>query len=76
MKKTFQSKTIWFGTITAVLSALTFFQGEEWVKEYPQVAAGIGVGVGLLTVVLRFVTTKPLQLVKAKDTPYQDQTVD
>lgn len=73
MKKIYESKTVWFGTITSILSALTFFQGEAWVQEYPQLVAGIGVGVGLLTVVLRLVTNKPMELLaNAKDAPYQE----
>ncbi len=67
MKKTFESKTVLFGIATAILSALTFFQGEEWIKEYPQVVAGIGTAIGLITIALRFVTKLPMALMeKAK----------
>jgi len=67
MKKTFASKTVWLGILTATLSALSFFQGEEWVKEYPQVVAGIGTAIGMLTIVTRFFTTEAMALTSKKD---------
>ncbi|KKM96675.1 hypothetical protein LCGC14_1175690 [marine sediment metagenome] len=62
MKSTFQSKTVWLGLATLALSILAFFQGEEWVKEYPKVVAGIGSAIGFITIVLRFFTSKTMAL--------------
>jgi len=67
MKKTFGSKTVWLGLITATMSALSFFQGEEWIKEYPQVVAGIGTAIGILTIAARFFTTEAMALMSKKD---------
>ena len=54
MKSIFESKIIWLGLATLLLSILTFFQGEQWIQEYPKVVAGIGSAIGVLTIVLRF----------------------
>ena len=64
MKKFYESKTVWFGVATAVLSTLTFFQGEEWVKEYPQIVTGIGAAIGVLTIVIRYLTTSSMELTR------------
>lgn len=60
VKKWFQSKTVWLGLLTMILSLLTFLQGESWIQQYPNIVSGIGTAIGALTVILRFVTTKPI----------------
>ena len=60
MKKTKFSKTIWLGLVTTGISVLTLVQGEEWIKAYPQVVGYIGIGIGVLGIAFRFLTTMPL----------------
>lgn len=62
MKRFYESKTVWLGVATAALSILTFLQGEDWIKEYPQVVAGIGTVVGVLTIVVRYFTSASMEL--------------
>lgn len=62
MKRWFQSKTVWLGILTLILSILTFIQGEEWISQYPQVVAIIGTVIGVLTIILRFFTHKSMEL--------------
>jgi len=63
-KKWFESKSIWLGILTVALSLATFLTNEEWVKEYPQLVAILGSAVGILTIILRYFTEKPLYLNK------------
>ncbi|KKN88351.1 hypothetical protein LCGC14_0249140 [marine sediment metagenome] len=59
-KSRWQSKTVWLGIATSVLSILGIFAGEKWIMEYPQIASGIGLTIGILTVVVRHFTSVPL----------------
>jgi len=62
MKRFFESKTVWLGILMLVASILGFLQGEEWIKEYPNVVALLGTAAGILTIVIRYFTEKPLAL--------------
>lgn len=60
-KKPTQSRLIWVGVLTTLASTLGFLQGQEYIAQYPQIVAGLGAAVGILTVVLRLMTTKPIE---------------
>lgn len=55
IKKPWESKTVWANAIIGVAPLIPGASG--WIAENPQ---GFGVAVGLLNVVLRFITTKKL----------------
>lgn len=59
-KNFWASKSVWLGVITTVVSLLTAAMGQEFIMQYPQVVAGIGMVVGFLTVVLRYLTDRPI----------------
>ena len=59
-KAALKSKTVWLGIATSVISILGIFAGQGWIQEYPQIVSGIGLTVGILTVVVRHFTTVPL----------------
>lgn len=61
MKKFYESKTVWLGFMTSALSILTFLKGEAWIIEYPSAVSVIGVLVGALTIILRYVTKEPIE---------------
>jgi len=54
------SKTIWLGVLTTAASVLALVAGEEWIQQWPRAVAGLGIVVGVLNVVIRQFTTKPL----------------
>ena len=60
MRDTKFSKTLWLAIVTTILSVLTLVQGEAWIQEYPQVVGYIGIAIGLLGIVFRFLTSMPL----------------
>lgn len=59
-----ESKMFWLGVLTFAVSLLGFAQGQEFVQEYPAVVTWIGAVIGVLTIVLRFLTSKPVVLKK------------
>ena len=60
------SKAFWLGLITFALALADFVQGAEFVQQWPQVVTIIGMGVGVLTVIVRILTTKPITIGKPK----------
>ena len=60
VKSPLASKTIWVNVLTIVTATLAFVGGQEVIAQYPQVVAGLVAAQGLLNVILRFVTYKPL----------------
>ncbi|TXH41138.1 MAG: hypothetical protein E6Q97_38255 [Desulfurellales bacterium] len=60
-KSALSSKTVWVGILTTAAATLGFLQGQEFIVQYPKAVAGIGAAVGLLTIVLRFMTTVPIK---------------
>ncbi len=60
------SKTVWFGFITCMVAVGSFIQDHEFVKEYPAVVSSIGVIVGILIIVLRFLSTEAVTVFKKK----------
>jgi hypothetical protein len=66
-KPVWWSKLNWLGIATAVIGALTFFQGQEYIQAYPELVSGIAVVIGFLTVLLRtFGTTTQLTFSEKK----------
>lgn len=60
LSKAFKSKTLIVGWLTLIASTLTLWSGSEVVAQYPQVVSGLGVVLGVVTLVLRYATTLPL----------------
>ena len=58
------SKTIWVNLIVFGFSLATFLQGSDFIQQYPQAVAAIGMVVGVLGVVLRFLTKVPISFIK------------
>ena len=56
-----ESKTVWLGIVTALISILGLFAGQEWIQQYPEIVSYIGLAIGILTVIVRHYTTKPLK---------------
>ena len=54
------SKTNWFGILTFLISVVGFIAGTDFIKQYPEVVSIIGAVVGILTVILRYLTTGPV----------------
>lgn len=61
-KKFYESKTVWLGILTLIVSVLTFMQGEEWVTQYPKIVSAVGTAIGVLTIVLRYLTENAMAL--------------
>ena len=60
-KKWFESRSVWFGLLILILSIMSFIADEEWIKDYPRVVAVLSTATGVLVIVLRFLTTYPMQ---------------
>lgn len=60
LAKAFKSKTLIVGWLTLVASTLTLWSGSEVVAQYPQAVATIGAILGVVTLILRYVTVLPL----------------
>jgi len=60
-KAWYASKSIWLGLLTFALSVLGFAQGQEFIQQWPAVVTVIGAIVGVLTILLRFVTAAPIR---------------
>ena len=61
MKSIFASKTAWVGAITLAVGIANLFAGSELIAQYPQVVSAAVSISGALAIVLRFLTTKPIQ---------------
>jgi len=59
-KSPLQSKTIWVNVLTIIVGTVAYIAGNDVMAQYPQVVAALVAAQGLLNVVLRFVTYKPL----------------
>lgn len=62
MKRFYESKAVWLGLLTLIVSILSFLQNEEWVVNYPYVVSAIGTTVGILTIIIRYLTDVPMKL--------------
>lgn len=59
-KSIFASKLTWTGVITFAISLITFFSGQSFISENPELVAFFGMLIGVLTVVLRWLTKQPV----------------
>lgn len=57
MKSIFKSKTFWIATAQAVLAAAAVYQ-----HSVPEWAGQIAIGISILQVIVRFLTTEPVSL--------------
>ena len=55
-----RSKTVWLGVGVTAVSVLGLVAGAEWMQAYPEAVAVLGMVVGVLGVVLRHYTDRPL----------------
>lgn len=60
-KSRVESKAIWLGVLTALISLLGLIAGQEWIQQYPDIVSYIGLAIGILTVIVRHYTTRPLK---------------
>jgi SNF family Na+-dependent transporter len=60
MKAFFDSKTNWVGIITFLISIVTYFQGLDWIQQNPKIVAMIGMVLGVLTIILRMLSTEKI----------------
>lgn len=60
-KSIFSSRTAWLGAVTTAIAIVTALQSQPWVADYPRVAAGCVAAIGVLTVVLRYLTASPIE---------------
>ena len=60
-KKWFESKSIWLGLLTLMISIFSFLTNEEWIREYPKAVAIIGTIIGILTIILRYLAQNPMK---------------
>lgn len=63
-KRWFQSKVVWLGILTFIISLLSFLQGEELIKQYPEVISILGIIIGVLTIIVRYMTDQPMELTR------------
>lgn len=61
-KSLLQSKTFWANLIVTVIAVFTALANQEWVKANPGLSAGIVAAVGILNIVLRYVTVLPIAM--------------
>jgi hypothetical protein len=62
MKKWFESKTVWIGLMTFILSTLTLLEGQDWIQNYPNAVSAVGIIIGILTIVVRYLTQDSMLL--------------
>lgn len=60
-KSLFASKTFWVNAITTGIAVLTAVNGQEWVADHPQLTAGLVAAIGAANIMLRVVTTLPIE---------------
>lgn len=55
------SKTIVFGLLQLVIGFCALLEGNDWIKQHPQAVAVAGIVSGFAVMILRFLTSVPLQ---------------
>lgn len=59
---TLKSKTLIVGWITFAAGLLSFLTGSDFIQQYPELTSALVAVSGVVTMVLRWVTTLPLEL--------------
>lgn len=62
MKSPWQSKTIWVNGLTLAGSVLAMLSGSELIAAHPGLVSAIGIGLAVVNLALRFVTTEGIDL--------------
>jgi methionine-rich copper-binding protein CopC len=60
-KKARNSKTIAINVLTLIVAAAAAVAGTDVIQEYPQAAAAITAAVAGINIVIRFLTSKPIE---------------
>jgi len=60
-KSLYQSKTIWFNVLSIAAVALSAIGGSELIAQHPVAAGAVAVGISVVNVLLRLVTSKPIK---------------
>lgn len=60
-KSIFSSRTAWLGAVTTAIAIVTALQSQPWVAEYPRIASACVAAIGGLTIVLRYLTSQPIE---------------
>lgn len=60
-KSLYQSKTIWFNILSIVAVALSAVGGTELIAQHPVASGAVAVGISVVNVLLRLVTSKPIK---------------
>jgi len=61
-KSLFASKTFWVNFLTTAIAMLALLGGQEWIADYPKATAAIGVAIGTLNIVLRYITVDAVKV--------------
>lgn len=59
-----QSKTIWVNVLTMVVGLLTMLAGQDFIADNPSTVSFVAMVVGVVNVVLRWLTDQPIGLNK------------
>lgn len=65
VKAVWQSKTMWVNAITTIVALLSTLMGQEFVSAHPSMVSALVMVIGILNVILRWVTDKPVTLTGA-----------
>ena len=60
-KKPWYSKTNLLGAIQLAAGTITLFAGSELIQQYPAVVSGLAVASGATVILLRFMTSVPIE---------------
>ncbi len=59
-KPWYASKTVWINIVSTVVGVLGYVAGADWIAQNPALVAALTSAVGVLNVILRLVTGKPI----------------
>lgn len=66
-KQFWQSKTLWLNTFTVLVAILMLVQARPWVATLPLLEESLLLVVGILNILLRFVTSQPVRVFTSED---------
>lgn len=64
MKAFWWSRTFWVNVAFTLVAMLTTLQNQDWIADNPAVAGVVGAVIGVINVVLRFVSRVPIGLAR------------